>query len=118
MYVSQGSRHSVVIMGAGPAGLTAAYELGKNGVTATILERDAVVGGLARTGCHKGNHFDLGGHRFYTKLRVVEQLWRGGLGQDLLTRQRLWRIYYDSKFFRYPIEPLHPASSLGVSAAR
>ena len=104
----------VVILGAGPAGLTAAYELSNLGIPCVVLERDTVVGGLARTVEHNGFRFDIGGHRFYTKLSLVQQIWREILGEDLLTRTRMSRIYYDSKFFRYPLEPLDALCGLGL----
>jgi len=104
----------VVILGAGPAGLTAAYELSSLGIDCVVLEQDAVVGGLARTVEHKGFRFDIGGHRFYTKVSLVQQIWREVLGEDLLTRKRLSRIYYKSRFFRYPLEPFDAFEGLGV----
>jgi protoporphyrinogen oxidase len=107
----------VVILGAGPAGLTAAYELSRHGVSSLLLERDSFVGGLARTVEYKGFRFDLGGHRFYTKIPIVEQIWREVLRQDLLVRRRLSRIYYKSKFFRYPIDPLEALHKLGFVEA-
>ncbi|MEO5679131.1 MAG: NAD(P)-binding protein, partial [Acidimicrobiales bacterium] len=67
--------HEIVVIGAGPAGLTAAYELGKAGVTSTILEADTVVGGISRTAKRDGWRFDIGGHRFFTKVSRVEKLW-------------------------------------------
>jgi protoporphyrinogen oxidase len=105
---------SVVILGAGPAGLTAAYELSNLGVPCIVLERDSVVGGLARTVEHQGFRFDIGGHRFYTKVSLVKHIWEQILGEDLLTRTRLSRIYYKSKFFRYPLEPLDALRGLGL----
>lgn len=104
----------VVVIGAGPAGLTAAYELGRHGVTSTVLEQDACVGGLARTENYKGYCFDIGGHRFFTKVKVVQKMWTDILGQDFLRRQRLSRIYYRSKFFMYPVEPLNALRGLGI----
>jgi protoporphyrinogen oxidase len=104
----------VVILGAGPAGLTAAYELTSLGIPCVVLERDAVVGGLARTVEHNGFRFDIGGHRFYTKVKLIRQIWSEVLGEDLLTRTRLSRIYYKSRFFRYPLEPLDAFRGLGV----
>ena len=104
----------VVILGAGPAGLTAAYELAKAGVTSTVLEADDTVGGLARTATYKGYRFDIGGHRFFTKVAIVEDLWREILGDDLLTRSRLSRIYYGGKFFSYPLRPLNALQGLGL----
>src|SRR5580704_18598369 len=103
----------VVILGAGPAGLTAAYELSNLGIACVVLEQDAVVGGLARTVEHKGFRFDIGGHRFYTKVSLVQQIWRDVLGDDLLTRRRLSRIYYKSRFFQYPLEPFDAFRGLG-----
>jgi protoporphyrinogen oxidase len=104
----------VVILGAGPAGLTAAYELAKAGVTSTVLEADDAVGGLARTVLYKGYRFDIGGHRFFTKVPVVEDLWREILGDDLLTRSRLSRIYYNGKFFSYPLKAFNALEGLGL----
>jgi protoporphyrinogen oxidase len=107
----------IVIIGAGPAGLTAAYELGRHGRTCTVLERDSIVGGLARTEEYKGYRFDIGGHRFFTKVAAVDRMWRDVLGTDLLRRRRLSRIRYHSKFFQYPIEPLNALRGLGVVEA-
>jgi protoporphyrinogen oxidase len=107
----------VVILGAGPAGLTAAYELSNSGTPCVVLEQDAVVGGLARTVEYKGFRFDIGGHRFYTKVSLVQQIWRDVLGDDLLTCKRLSRIYYKSRFFQYPLEPLDAIRGLGVIEA-
>lgn len=107
----------VVILGAGPAGLTAAYELAKKGVRSIVLERDGVVGGLARTVEHNGYRFDIGGHRFFTKSPYVEKIWKDVLGDDLLVRPRLSRIYYRSRFFHYPLEPLDALRGLGMAEA-
>ena len=106
---------SVVIIGAGPAGLTAAYELCKAGLSPVVLEQDATVGGLARTVNHKGFRFDIGGHRFYTKARAAEEIWREVLpAEDFLRRQRLSRIYYDRKFFHYPLRASSMLLKMGV----
>lgn len=109
-----GIESPILILGAGPAGLTAAYELSKNGVSSVLLDRDSWVGGLSRTVEYKGCRFDLGGHRFYTKISMVEQMWREVLGKELLTRPRLSRIYYKSKFFQYPIDPIEAVCKLGL----
>ncbi|HYL07768.1 MAG TPA: NAD(P)/FAD-dependent oxidoreductase [Candidatus Udaeobacter sp.] len=116
---ARGQKH-VVIMGAGPAGLTAAYELMKHDVPLTVLEQDpAQVGGLARTVVHKGYRFDIGGHRFFSKNQEVEELWTEILGSELLTRDRLSRIYYRGKFFAYPIKAANALWNLGpLEAAR
>ena len=106
--------NTVVIIGAGPAGLTAAYQLCKAGVPSIVLEKDAVVGGLSRTVSHEGFHFDIGGHRFFTKVKAVEDMWREVLGQDLLRCRRLSRIYYRKKFFLYPLKPANALFNLGI----
>jgi protoporphyrinogen oxidase len=104
----------VVIIGGGPAGLTAAYELCKEGVESVVLEKDNTVGGLARTVKYKGYHFDIGGHRFYTKVKTVDEVWREVLPNgDFLRRKRLSRIYYDKNFFYYPIRVSNVLFNLG-----
>src|SRR3712207_5768031 len=80
---SQSSSHPVVIIGAGPAGLTAAYELVKQDIHPIVLEKDDKVGGIARTEVYKGYRFDIGGHRFFTKVEEVNQLWQEVLGNEL-----------------------------------
>src|SRR3977135_3974395 len=89
---------NVVIIGAGPAGLTAAYELSKHGVSAVVLEADNTVGGLSRTVNYKGYLFDVGGHRFFSKWSEITTLWQEILGSRFLSRPRLSRIYYRKKF--------------------
>ena len=103
----------VVIIGAGPAGLSAAYELSKNNLKSVVLEADGMVGGLARTEQYKGYGFDIGGHRFFTKVSLIEKMWREILGSDFLTRPRLSRIYYKNKFFSYPLDPMNAFLGLG-----
>jgi protoporphyrinogen oxidase len=111
---AEAERYPVVIIGAGPAGLTAAYELSKNGVRSLVLEKDSVVGGLSRTADYKGYLFDIGGHRFFTKVSLVDRMWHEVLGADFITRPRLSRIYYKSRFFQYPLEPMNALMGLGV----
>src|SRR3954465_13517988 len=92
----------IVIIGAGPAGLTAAYELTKRGVAATVLEADTVVGGISRTAERGGWRFDIGGHRFFTKVDRVEDLWHEILpAEDFLQRPRMSRMYYRGKYYDY-----------------
>ncbi|HJT79839.1 MAG TPA: FAD-dependent oxidoreductase, partial [Chthoniobacterales bacterium] len=94
----------VAIIGAGPAGLTAAYLLRKNEVDVTVLEADPTyVGGISRTATHQGFHFDIGGHRFFSKSKAVEDFWSEILPNDMLIRPRSSRIFYDGKFFSYPL---------------
>jgi protoporphyrinogen oxidase len=104
----------VVIIGAGPAGLTAAYVLSKAGVQSIVLEKDQTVGGIARTVNYKNYYFDIGGHRFFTKVKSVENIWKEVLGEDLLRRHRLSRIYYNKKYFYYPLRPLNTLLGLGI----
>ncbi len=103
----------VVIIGGGPAGLTAGYELTKFGVTPMVLEKNHIVGGLARTESYKGYHFDMGGHRFFTKSEDVNKMWHEVLEDEFLTRPRLSRIYFKKKFFNYPLKPLNAFLGLG-----
>lgn len=106
-----------VIIGAGPAGLTAAYELSKFSRCAVVLEKESTVGGLARTLEYKGYLFDIGGHRFLTKVGLIEKIWRELLGEEFLTRPRLSRILYRGKFFHYPLDPFNALSGLGIVEA-
>jgi protoporphyrinogen oxidase len=104
----------VVVIGAGPGGLTAAYLLAKAGLAVTVLEGDEVVGGIARTARYKGYRFDIGGHRFFTKITPVEALWHEILGPEFISVPRLSRIYYDGKFFDYPLKAMNALRGLGV----
>lgn len=109
----------VVIIGAGPGGLTAARELRLRGVASRIVERAQQVGGLAKTVEREGLRFDLGGHRFYTKVPLIASVWRELLGEDLLERPRLSRIYYRREFYQYPLRPVEALARLGcVESAR
>jgi protoporphyrinogen oxidase len=103
----------VVVIGGGPSGLTAAYELSKRQIRPVVLEKLDKVGGIARTENYKGYHFDMGGHRFYTKSDEVNQFWHEVLGDDFLRRPRLSRIYYNNKYFNYPLKPLNALAGLG-----
>jgi protoporphyrinogen oxidase len=105
---------SAVIIGCGPAGLTAAHELVKRGSRVLILEQDQTqVGGLSRTVEYKGFRFDIGGHRFFSKNPEIEALWDEFLGRSLETRQRLSRIYFRGRFFKYPLELTDAFAGLG-----
>jgi len=92
-----------IVIGAGPAGLAAAFELARLGKRAVILERSNTVGGISRTESYRGFRFDVGGHRFYTRVPEIERLWRDTLGPDLIEVKRQSRIYYRGRFFKYPI---------------
>src|SRR5438128_4442647 len=111
-------KSTVAIIGAGPAGLTAAYLLSKNKVDVTVLEADPVyVGGISRTATYKGFHFDIGGHRFFSKSKAVEDLWTEILPDDMLQRPRSSRIFYGGKFFTYPLKPFGALIRLGILAS-
>jgi protoporphyrinogen oxidase len=105
----------VFVIGAGPAGLTAAYLLTKAGVATTVIEADPVyVGGISRTVNYKDFLFDIGGHRFFSKSKEVVDLWKEILPDDFIERPRLSRIYYDGKHYSYPLKAFEALSNLGV----
>jgi protoporphyrinogen oxidase len=104
----------VVIIGAGPAGLTAAYLLAKQGTTVTVLEGTDVVGGISQTAQYKGYRFDIGGHRFFTKITPVEDLWNEILGDEFISVPRLSRIFYTGKYFDYPLKAKNALLGLGI----
>jgi protoporphyrinogen oxidase len=115
MHPTEGSEaNRVVIIGAGPAGLTAAYQLMQGGRHTVVLEEGVRVGGIAQTAEYKGFRFDIGGHRFFTKVRIVQDLWRKVLGPEFLRRPRLSRIYYNGRFFDYPLRPMNALRNLGI----
>ena len=105
--------YPVIIIGAGPAGLTAAYELTQHQIKPLVLEKANKVGGIARTEVYRGYHFDIGGHRFYTKVDEVQKLWHEWLGNDFIQVPRLSRIYYQGKFFDYPLSLSNTLFNLG-----
>ncbi|MFO0839364.1 MAG: NAD(P)/FAD-dependent oxidoreductase [Phycisphaerae bacterium] len=101
------------VIGAGPAGLTAAYELNKLGMKSTVLESDDIVGGISRTVNYKGYRFDIGGHRFFSKVQMVNDLWNEILGEAFLLRPRMSRIHYRGHFFDYPLKAMNALAGLG-----
>jgi protoporphyrinogen oxidase len=105
--------HPVVVIGAGPAGLTTAYELSKNGLPSTILEAGRQVGGISQTVNYKNFRFDIGGHRFFSKIPMVNELWHEILGDNFLLRPRISRIHYKNKFFDYPLKATNALAGLG-----
>lgn len=108
-----GSPLRLVVVGAGPAGLSAAWENRRRGGTSVVLERDGLVGGIARTVEHNGCRFDIGGHRFFTKVKEVEEFWHEVLREDFLRVRRESHILYRGRFFSYPLRPLEAFFRLG-----
>ena len=105
----------VAIIGAGPAGLTAAYLLSKKGYSVSVIEKDAVyVGGISRTVELDGFRFDIGGHRFFSKSKEVVDLWNEILPDDFIVRPRMSRIYYEGKFYSYPLRAFEALGNLGL----
>ncbi len=106
---------SLLIVGAGPAGLTAAFDAATAGWKVTVLEKDPLyVGGISRTVSYEGYRFDIGGHRFFSKSAEVTQWWKDRLPEDFIQVRRLSRIYYRGKFFDYPLKPWNALSNLGL----
>lgn len=102
------------MVGGGPAGLTAAHVLALRGRSGTVIEAEGAVGGIAKTVEFNGFRFDLGGHRFYTRIAQVQRLWEEMLGDELLLRSRLTRIYFRGRFFNYPLRANDVFKGLGV----
>jgi len=109
-----GGRKKVVIIGGGPAGITAAYKLSRSSVESVVLEKENDLGGISKTVNYKGYFFDIGGHRFFTRIEAVDKIWKEALGKDFLKRKRMSRIYFNNKFFHYPLEPLNALIGLGL----
>lgn len=106
---------SIAVIGGGPAGLTAAYELTRRKISVVLLEQDRQIGGLAKTVEYREFRFDIGGHRFFTRQESVLALWKSFLGDDLLLRPRLSRILYGRRYFDYPLRPLNTLKNLGLA---
>lgn len=112
--MSKESVKDVVIIGAGPAGLTAAHALLEKNIKSVVLEQDSQVGGLAKTLQYKGYRFDIGGHRFFTQIPRIQKLWESWLGDEFKVRSRLSRIYYKGKFLNYPLSAGNIIEKLGI----
>src|SRR3989440_1071781 len=110
---------TTLVLGGGPAGLTAGYLLGQAGREVVVFEADGQVGGLAKTVEHDGYRFDLGGHRFFTKVAEVDDLWHEILGDEFLRRPRMSRIYWNKRYLDYPLRGADVIKKLGpVELAR
>ena len=109
----------VLVIGGGPAGLTAAYLLQQAGAHVTVFEGTEMVGGISQTAQYKGYRFDIGGHRFFTKYAPVEKLWHEILGSEFISVPRQSRIHYRGKYFDYPLKAWNALSGLGpIEAVR
>ncbi len=104
----------VIIVGAGPAGLSAGYLLEKNNTDCILFESEHQVGGISKTIQYKGYFFDLGGHRFFTKFDEVNKLWEEILDKDFRNTPRLSRIFYKNRFFNYPLTPVNALFGVGI----
>ena len=109
------STRQFVVVGGGPAGLTAGYKLAQAGYPPSVFEKSYTVGGISRTEQYKGFHFDMGGHRFFTKAHEVNEMWHEVLTDEFLQRPRLSRIFYKKKFFHYPLQPFNALAGLGIT---
>ena len=103
----------VVVLGGGPAGLTAAYLLARLGKAVIVVESSDQLGGIARTTVRDGYRFDLGGHRFFTKVKEVDDLWHEIMKEEFLKRPRQSRIYWNDKFLEYPLDGMDVIRKLG-----
>src|SRR3954451_18155967 len=103
----------IVVLGGGPAGLTAGYLLAQQGVPVIVFEAEDQVGGLAKTEGRDGYRFDLGGHRFFTKSKEVDDLWHEVMREEFLLRPRMSRIFWNGKFLDYPLQGMDVIKKLG-----
>lgn len=110
---SRADGRKVAVIGAGPAGITAAYELSKNGAAVDVYEAGPEPGGLAKTIDLWDQRVDLGPHRFFSTDARVNRLWLEVVGQDYEMIDRLTRIFYKNRFFYYPLRPANALLSLG-----
>jgi protoporphyrinogen oxidase len=111
--VTEPPQKTMLILGGGPAGLTAGYLLAKQGYRPIVLEAEAQVGGLAKTVERDGYRFDLGGHRFFTKAPEVNALWDEIMGDEFLLRPRMSRIYWNNRYLDYPLRGPDVIKKLG-----
>jgi len=105
---------AIAVIGGGPAGLAAAYELARHGRPPMVFEKHGILGGLARTERYKGYRFDIGGHRFFTGHPRIRALWDEVIGEDFRKVPRVSHIYYQRRFFNYPLEPFNALRNLGL----
>ena len=108
-------KQSILIVGGGPAGLSAAHELVScKNADVVVCEKSTMVGGISRTESHNGYRVDIGGHRFFTKNQEIQKIWTDVLGKEFIKVSRVSRIYYKHKFYNYPIRIINTLRNLGV----
>ena len=107
----------VAVIGAGPAGLTAAYKLQLAGVQVTLFEASGSVGGMAKSFDLWGQIVDLGPHRFFSSDPRVNEFWLESVNYEYVMVNRLTRIYYKNRFFSYPIQAVNALFGLGILEA-
>ncbi|WP_171102180.1 NAD(P)/FAD-dependent oxidoreductase [Ruegeria sp. HKCCD7255] len=114
--MTDSNTRKAIIIGGGPAGLTNAYELLRLEPTCkpVVLEGDKLVGGIARTESYKGFRFDIGGHRFFTKIKEIDDIWHEICGKEFITVPRQSRIFYQGKFYDYPLKLTNALYNLGI----
>ena len=105
----------IVIMGGGLTGLSSGYILAKSGLSVKVFESDSTVGGLSKTIVRKGFRFDLGGHRFFTKDRKIDDFVKDLMGDELISVPRKSKIYMRGKYFDYPLKPVNAFFGLGFA---
>lgn len=106
--------NEILILGGGLAGLAAGYSLSKAGLGVKVFEKDTTVGGLARTVVHREFRFDLGGHRFFTKNKKIENFLIDLMDGELLIVPRKSKILLGNKYFDYPLKPLNAIFGIGL----
>ncbi len=113
------TERSTIVMGAGPGGLATGYWLAKHGIPVTVLERAPFVGGLARTVERDGFKFDIGGHRWFSKVDEVNDFYKEIIADETVWVRRISRIYFDGKYIDYPLEIGNALAAIGpVKAAQ
>ncbi|MFN2369160.1 MAG: NAD(P)-binding protein, partial [Desulfurivibrionaceae bacterium] len=108
------SEPTVIIIGGGPAGLSAAHQCLALKMCPVVFEMGDKVGGISRTESYKDYLFDIGGHRFFTQMAHIDQLWQEMMGEDFITVARQSRIYYRGRFYDYPLKPANALLNLGI----